>query len=68
MDNDFNKGIDYAFDYIEKHIIGRVVNNRLEGVVTVKELKELRQSIHRRCNICTGNPCENDWCPTKGKK
>ena len=66
--NDFNKGIEYAFDFLEKHIIGRVVNGRLEGIITKDELEELRNKIPRRCDICTGPPCGTDWCPTKGKK
>lgn len=67
--NEFNKGIEYAFDFLEKHIIGRVVNGRLEGVITKDQLDELRQKIHRRCDVCVGkNPCENDWCCTKDKK
>jgi len=68
MNNEFNKGIDYAFDYIEKHLIGHVIGYGLQGVVTEKMLKELRKKIHRRCDVCVGqNPCENAWCSTKDK-
>ena len=63
MDNEFNKGINYAFDYIEKHIIGRVVNGRLEGVITAQQLKELRKSIPLKCDFCP-MPCEQPHCCT----
>jgi hypothetical protein len=62
--NDFNKGIEYAFDFLEKHIIGRVVNGRLEGIITKDELEELRKKIPKKCDFCTA-PCETDWCSTK---
>lgn len=69
MNNEFNKGIDYAFDFILKNMYGYVVNGKFTGAVTESELKELREKIHRRCNVCVGkNPCENAWCPTKDKK
>jgi hypothetical protein len=62
--NDFNKGIEYAFDYIEKHMYGYVVNGRLEAAVLRKELEELRKKIPKKCDFCTA-PCETDWCSTK---
>lgn len=65
--NDFNKGIEYAFDYIEKRMYGCVVNGRLEAAVLRKELEELRKSIPRKCDFCS-KPCGTDWCPTKTEK
>lgn len=62
--NDFNKGIDYAFDFIKENLMGRVVNGRLEGVVTEEDLEMLRKKIHRKCNFCS-IPCETSWCSTK---
>lgn len=68
MDNEFNKGIDYAFDFILKNLVGRVVNGRLMAAATEQDLKAMKQNIHRRCDVCVGeNPCETDWCPTKDK-
>ena len=62
--NEFNKGIEHTFEYIEKHIIGRVVNGKLEGVITEDQLKEIRNTIPRKCDSCN-NPCGKTWCPTK---
>ena len=69
MDNEFNKGIDYAFDFILKNLVGRVVNGKLKGAAIKEDLEAMRQNIHRRCDICVGcNPCESQWCPTKRGK
>jgi hypothetical protein len=65
MDNEFNKGIEFAFEYIEKHLVGHVVGYGLEGIVTEKMLKDLKQKIPRKCNVCPDKPCGTDWCPTK---
>lgn len=65
--NEFNRGIDYAFDYIRKNMYGRVVNGSLEGVITKKELLKLQEEIHKKCNVCP-KPCEMDWCCTKEDK
>ena len=43
--NDFNKGIDYAFDYIEKHMYGYVVNGQLKAAVLREELEELKNQF-----------------------
>ena len=65
--NDFNRGIDYAFDYIEKHINGHIVNGKLEGVILREQLEELKNKIPKKCDFCI-NPCKTDWCCTKDKK
>lgn len=65
--NEFNKGIEYTFDYIEKNIIGCVVNGKIEGVITKKQLKELRKSIPRKCDFCL-KPCEQPHCCTITEK
>lgn len=62
--NNFNKGIYFAFDFIEKNMVGRVVNGKLEGVVTKDMLKTIKQEISRKCNFCD-KPCETEWCSTK---
>lgn len=61
--NDFNKGIDYAFDYIEKHMYGYVVNGQLKAAVLREELEELKKSISRKCDFCP-KPCEQPHCCT----
>jgi hypothetical protein len=65
--SDFNEGIDYAFDYIEKNIIGHMVNGSLVGVITKEQLETLKKNIPRRCSQCD-IPCGNDWCSTKSTK
>mgnify|MGYP000932106606 CR=1 FL=1 len=65
MDNEFNRGIEFAFAYIKKHMVGHVVGYGLEGVVTEKMLEELQKKIPKKCNVCTGDPCGTNWCPTK---
>lgn len=65
--NDFNKGIQYAFDYIEKNIIGHVINGKLEGVITKEQLKDLKNSISFKCDFCI-KPCEQLHCCTKTGK
>jgi hypothetical protein len=65
MMNEFNKGIEYAFDYIEKNIKGYVVNGQLESAILKEDLKKIRKNISRKCDSCT-KPCGTDWCSTKG--
>ena len=65
MNNEFNKGIEYAFDYIKENMIGYPIGYGLQGAVTEKMLEELRKKIPKRCDICSGDPCGTDWCPTK---
>lgn len=65
--NDFEKGVQFAFDYIKKNMIGRVCNYGMESVVTEKELEELRKTIPKKCKFCP-MPCGQDWCSTKKKE
>lgn len=62
--NDFNKGIEYAFKYLEENITGRVVNGLLEGVLTREELRKLKENIPKKCDFCV-KPCKTEWCCTK---
>ena len=62
--NNFNKGIDFAFEYIEKNLLGKSVNGALQGVVTKEMLADLKKKIPKKCEICQ-NPCGQSWCPTK---
>jgi hypothetical protein len=61
--NDFNKGIEYAFDYIEKHMYGYVVNGQFKSAVLKEELKNLRKKIPIKCDFCP-KPCEQPHCCT----
>jgi len=65
--SDFNKGIEYAFDYIEKHMYGHNINGVLQAAILRNELKELRNKIPKKCYFCP-EPCDNNWCSTKEEK
>ena len=64
--SEFNKGIDFAFEHIEKKLVGKVLNGRLEGVITQEDIEELKKNIPRKCAFCT-KPCGKSWCPTKSE-
>lgn len=61
---EFEKGVEFAFEYIRKRMIGRVINGHLEAVVTKKHLEELQKTIPKKCQFCE-NPCGQSWCSTK---
>lgn len=61
--NDFNKGIEFAFDFIRNNIKGHNIGGTLKGAVTRQELEILHKKIPKKCDLCT-KPCEQEWCPT----
>ena len=63
-ENDFNRGIAYAFDYIRKNMYGRVVNGHLKGAATKEDLDRMEKEIAKKCNFCP-KPCETEHCCTK---
>jgi hypothetical protein len=65
--NDFNKGVNYAFDYILRNLKACNIGDGIEGCITRSELQELKKTISFKCNFCE-YPCENDWCSTKDNK
>jgi hypothetical protein len=65
--SDFNRGIQYAFEYLKKNLIGRDVNGKMIGVLTGEQIDELYKKIPKKCGFCE-KPCENSWCVTRNKE
>lgn len=60
---DFEKGVEFAFEYIKKNMIGMPCGYGLQAVVTEERLQELRKTIPLKCGSCP-SPCEQSWCST----
>lgn len=64
---DFEKGVEYAMEYIKKNMVGMVINGSVKSAITKEKLEKIKKTIHKRCDFCE-KPCENSWCSTKSKK